>query len=225
MSNTLVISNPYENSQSLPFRFRQKRFHHVKKLIDDILDRKGSCKIIDIGGEQSYWNIADDFIARQNIEVHMFNVADVQTTRPNFKSYLGDAAELNTLEDNAYDLVHSNSVIEHVGGWEQMARMAVNVRRLAPKYFVQTPNFWFPYEPHFRCPAFHWLPEQVRYRMLLNFRMGFAPQRQQNVDEAMRRIHSTSLLDRRQMRALFPDADIVAERFGFLTKSLMAIRD
>jgi hypothetical protein len=102
--------------------------------------------------------------------------------------------------------------------------MAREIRRLAPAYYVQTPNFWFPYEPHFRFPLFQLLPEQVRYRLLMQFSLGFGGRRE-TVDAAMRGVQSVDLLDYAQMRELFPDARLVRELFGPLTKSIMAIRD
>ncbi|MGD9925245.1 MAG: SAM-dependent methyltransferase, partial [Pseudorhodoplanes sp.] len=59
---SMVLKNPYADSSSLPFRFRQKRFAHVRELIDGIIAAKGSCRILDVGGETVYWNIAKDFI-------------------------------------------------------------------------------------------------------------------------------------------------------------------
>ena len=104
-----------------------------------------------------------------------------------------------------------------------MTRMAHNVRRLAPIYFVQTPNFWFPYEPHFRFPCFHWLPEQVRAELLLRLNLGFGGRRK-TYDAAMRGVQSAALLSSRQLRELFPDAELVKERAFGLSKSFMAIR-
>jgi hypothetical protein len=123
----------------------------------------------------------------------------------------------------SFDLVHSNSVIEHVGRWDDMKAMAQEVRRLAPSYFVQTPYFWFPIEPHCSTAFFHWVPEPMRVSMLLRrprWHWGQAP----DVDTAMHLIESAVLIDHRMLNALFPDATIHRERFLGLTKSLIAVR-
>jgi hypothetical protein len=219
----LVLESPYRDSTSMPFRFRRKRFAHVQRLIDDILKERGSCRILDIGGEAVYWEIAKDYIAARNIQITLVNLSAEAVSGPNFTSIQGDATKLDHLADNSFDLVHSNSVIEHVGNWQAMKAMAGHVRRLASRYFVQTPNFWFPIEPHMRAPLFHWLPEQLRYRILMTFDIGFAAKRG-SVDHAMRDVQSIALLDRRQFAELFPDAAIEAERVLGLPKSLMAIR-
>ena len=125
--------------------------------------------------------------------------------------------------DNAFDVVHSNSVIEHVGLWSNQRRMAQEVRRLAPRYFVQTPNFWFPLEPHFRMPFIHWLPEPWRAAILMRRACGFYP-RARSFDEAQQILEDARLLNVKAMAALFPDATIECERFAFVTKSIIALR-
>ncbi len=219
----LVLDSPYKDSSSLPYRFRQKRFAMVKNLIDAILKERGACNILDVGGEAVYWNIAKDYLAGRNVHVTLLNRTLEDVPGPRFSAQVGDATRLDHLPDNSFDLVHSNSVIEHVGNWEAMMAMAGHVRRLAPRYYVQTPNFWFPIEPHMRAPLFHWLPEQLRYRILMRFDIGFA-KRRGTVDHAMRDVQSIALLDRRQFAALFPDARIETERVLAMPKSLMAIR-
>ena len=52
--------------------------------------------------------------------------------------------------------------------------MAGEVRRVATAYWVQTPNFWFPVEPHFLVPAWHWLPERTRVAILQRRGVGWA---------------------------------------------------
>jgi hypothetical protein len=122
-----------------------------------------------------------------------------------------------------FDFAHSNSLIEHVGRWTDMKQCADEIRRVGKSYYVQTPYFWFPLEPHFRVPFFHWLPEQVRARLVMNFKVGYY-NRAQSLDQALQDVQSACLLDRAQMQALFPDADVSFERAAGLPKSLMAIR-
>lgn len=219
-----TVEKTYVEKKSLPYQFREKRFQHIKPLIERVIREKGSCRIADIGGTAYYWKIAEEFVASNPVEIHLFNLAHVDVPTPKFKSLIGNACAMDDHADMSFDVVHSNSVIEHVGNWDAMTRMAANVRRLAPAYYVQTPNFWFPFEPHFRAPFFHWLPEQVRADLLLRFNLGFGGKRV-DLDAAMRGVQSAALISARQMAYLFPDARIERERVAGLSKSLMAIRD
>ena len=218
-----VTSDPYLNPESLEYRFRQKRYQQVRALIEEIGSKCGRCRILDLGGTETYWSIASGHIDNPRIRVDLVNLTAQHTTKPNFRSLVGNACDLGELDDMSYDLVHSNSVIEHVGTWDNMLRLAANVRRLAPAYFVQTPYFWFPIEPHFRFPIFHWLPESLRYRLILARSLGFMS-KASSVSDAVRSVQSAVLLDCRQFATLFPDAEIRRERFWGLTKSVMAIR-
>lgn len=192
-------------------------------MIDHVLARQERCRIIDIGGTEVYWRIASDHVDDPRIDIDLINLEALPTTRPNFTSIKADACDLRNFGDMSYDVVHSNSLIEHVGNWEAMSRLAQNIRRLAPAYFVQTPYFWFPIEPHFRVPLFHWMPESLRYRMILRRDMGFMS-KAASVSDAVRSVQSAALLDLVQFSTLFPDAEIIRERVLGLTKSLMAIR-
>src|SRR3546814_4765323 len=81
-----------------------------------------------------------------------------------------------------------------------MKMMAAEVRRLAPVYYLQTPDFAFPVEPHFRTVGFHWLPEQARAALIQRRGFGFR-KKAASVEEAVTNIQSVNLLTKGQMRS------------------------
>jgi hypothetical protein len=216
----------YRNPKSVGSRLRARRLAHLKPMMETVFREKGAVRILDMGGTTTYWRLLSaDYVASRHVEITLLNLPGEihDEAAPPFRIIEGDGCDLSMIEDNAFDLVHSNSVLEHVGDWNRMKAFAHEVRRLAPKYFVQTPNFWFPIEPHFMCPFFHWLPEPARVRLLLLTGLGHYP-RAESVDVAVASVQGARLLSRRMMADLFPDAGIVTERVALLPKSLMAIR-
>jgi len=120
----------------------------------------------------------------------------------------GSALEM-PFADGEFDVAYCNSLIEHVAR-EERPRLASEVRRVARVFFVQTPNRWFPVEPHVLLPFFQFLPERLQRRL---WRHGASGEP----------FHRIDLLDRAEMQALFPDAEILPERVGPLVKSWMAV--
>ncbi|MFO1014482.1 MAG: class I SAM-dependent methyltransferase [Caulobacteraceae bacterium] len=212
------------NPNSLAMRFRRARARRIVDLISLTFAEKGECRILDLGGEPAYWSLFDRaFLEASKVKITLVNPQAFSVDDPMFDAQVGDACAMPHYADNAYDFVHSNSVVEHVGDWPRMEAFAREVRRLAPRYYVQTPYFWFPIEPHFSAPFFHWRSEQSRAKSLLKRRHGFAD-RAPDIGQAMRDVQHARLLDKAQFRYLFPDADHVDERVAGLTKSLIAIR-
>jgi hypothetical protein len=203
--------------------FRRRRFHHFLALIDRVLLHHEVCRILDIGGEPGYWAAVADMLGSRQWHVTLLNQTNYPVEDGRFASIVGDARDLSSFADMSFDLVHSNSVIEHVGRWPDMRAMAGEVRRLAPGYFVQTPYFWFPMEPHCSTLFFHWMPESVRASMLMRRPRGHWGQAP-DLETAMRQVQSAVLLDYRMLKTLFPDATIHRERFLGMTKSLIAVR-
>jgi SAM-dependent methyltransferase len=124
------------------------------------------------------------------------------------RHYVQSDARALPFADRKFDIAYSSSVIEHVAPSDRPA-FADEVKRVAKRYFVQTPNRWFPVEPHVLIPFFQHLPVSARRRL---WRYGVAATAFQDI----------RLLDARELRTLFPDALITRERIGPLTKSLMA---
>lgn len=209
-------------------RFRAARIEILKGLIAKTLADKTKCRILDIGGTFGFWNVWGREFDWQKIEVVCANLdpthAEDGKENSSITMIQGNACELNTIRDNEFDIVFSNSVIEHVGLWQNMQSMAREVRRIAPRYLIQTPNYWFPIEPHARTPFLHWLPEPLGYRVVMARKCGFWT-KAKTVSQAMLTLQSARMLDFNQMKELFPVAQIKREKFFGLTKALMAIKD
>lgn len=211
--------------EALALRFRRRRLGVFTPLIEAAFAERGRCRIIDLGGRAAYWSLFDrDFLWAHNVQVTTVNLEPPEPgAGAMFSQVQGDVLALDHLADGSFEIAHSNSVIEHVGDWDNVERFAAQVRRLAPRYFVQAPYQWFPMEPHFSAPFFHWLPESTRARALMKKAHGWAP-RSADMGEAMRMVQSARLPDKAMMRHLFPDAVLKEERVLGLTKSLMAVR-
>jgi len=216
----------YRDPRSIASRIRKRRLAPLVRLIEGCRAKHGRVRILDLGGTEEYWGLLPDGVLDANdVEVTLVNVPG---SRPpaaggRFHFVEGDACDLSQFPDGAFDIVHSNSVIEHVGDWPRMVAFAREVRRLAPSYFVQTPNFWFPIEPHWMMPAFHWLPAPVRVQMFMRFDLGHA-RRTDTVGAAVLLVEHARLLDRRMFKFLFPDAQHITERVLGMSKSLVALR-
>lgn len=216
----------YSNPRSLGSRLRRRRSEAVRGLIDAVHARQGAVRILDLGGRRPYWaSVGYDFLAAKNVRVTLLNLpgetGPVPIADPVFQAKDGDALALTPREVAAYDIAHSNSVIEHVGHWPQIEKFAA-VLRMAPAYYCQTPYFWFPLEVHTMTPFFHWLPQSLRAKLFLSVDLPHFP-RAGTMRWAMHNVELINLLDRAQIRALFPDARISFEWFG-LPKSLVAIK-
>jgi SAM-dependent methyltransferase len=116
--------------------------------------------------------------------------------------------------DGEFPIIFSNSVIEHVPK-DLQPRFAAEVGRVGRRYFVQTPNRYFPIEPHYQLPLFQFLPRAAQRWLNRHFTLGW---REKGFWE------DVQLLSARDMKRLFPDAEIHRERYFGLTKSLMAVR-
>lgn len=198
--------------------FRKKRGKGLAKFIDDISTRIGrKVKILDVGGRHKYWDNVPvceiDVITILNNEQSQLETDFKNTFR--FDSVLGDATNLAGYSDQSIDLVHSNSVIEHVGHWAAVKAMASETRRVGVHGWIQTPAWEFPIEPHYRAPFVHWFGAPARRAMVSKLPFG----RGMNLDELRELVDWINILSRREVSHLFPNLDISTERLFLLPKS------
>ena len=142
----------FRDPNSLSSRMRRRRLAFFEGLLD-LLPRPVT--ILDVGGTAAFWQALQ---VGDGVTIIILNLRSEPVQEPHLRSIAGDARDLSAFADRSIDIVYSNSVIEHVGSLEDQRRMADEIRRVGKRYFVQTPNAYFPLEPHFLVPGFQFMP-------------------------------------------------------------------
>ena len=222
------LTNYSRNSSSFGKKYRRKRIQTFLDMIKDVYESKGHVSILDIGGTSTYWDLVDDsFLHDFNVKITLLNLPSRESFQDtsHIVHRFGDATEAlwETYMQSDFDLIHSNSVIEHVGDWKKMKQFALNITSFRGGYFVQTPNFWFPVEPHCLTLLFHWLPKPIRIFWVQKMALGHWP-KASDVSEAVDIVESARLLDKYQFKFLFNDAELIREQILIFTKSFIAVK-
>jgi hypothetical protein len=205
-------------SGSISHRMRERRFRLFEQLVAPL---PRPLRILDVGGTNTFWE-QRGWAGRDDVSITLVNLEAEERLHENIHPTAGDATNLVDHADKTFDVAFSNSVIEHLYTFENQAAMAREMRRVADAYWVQTPNFWFPIEPHFLVPAWHWLPEDARVAILQRRGVGWAG-RCPDPEQARSIVEQHRLMRRRELARLFPDARIVGERLGGVVKSWTAV--
>ncbi len=167
------LKNIYDSRQSnsLATNLRRQRVSVFNSLLKSI---PGPLKILDVGGTNIFWE-SIGFVNQGvgKVEITIMNVQENTASHPIFNSVVGDARNMKEFKDQQFDVVFSNSVIEHVGDYNDQLKMADEIRRVGKRYFVQTPNLYFPIEPHFVFPFFQFLPLGFKVWLLTHFDLGW----------------------------------------------------
>jgi hypothetical protein len=197
--------------------FRTKR---VRRFLETFRPDR-NVRILDVGGTPQFWTVpVEAHITLLNLKpLEDYELAYLQ---PNMTAVVGDATRL-PFEDREFDIVFSNSVIEHVATYENQQAFAREAQRVGKGYWVQTPAYEFPVEPHYFTPFVHWLPKNWQRRLLRNFTLwGIMGRPNKAVVEMA--LAELRLLTRMEFRSLFPEAELWIERCLDLPKSYTAFK-
>jgi hypothetical protein len=199
-------------------RFRRRRSRLLREHCPDL----HRLRVLDLGGSRHFWEMMPADMVPADLT--LLNIEDDGSA----VSHTGrlDALKVELYDgttipypDGHFDVLICNSVIEHVPP-AQRARFCGEALRVSKRYFIQTPAYAFPIEPHFVLPAIHWLPRSLGRRLI-----PFGPwallsrPTRAKMDSYF---DNTHLLTARDLRALLPGARLVRERLFGLTKSYTA---
>ena len=205
-------------ADSIATNWRKTRFALFESLASQL---DPPISILDVGGTEMFWERMGGPKER-HMKIILLNLEKIETANPNFVSVMGDARNMREFRDREFDVVFSNSVIEHVGSYDQQRQMAEEVRRVGRRYFVQTPNRYFPVEPHFLFPFFQFLPLRFRVFLVSHFDLGFYAQGGiADKQKAAEVVSSIRLLTEKELKNIFPGGTIYKERVLGLVKSFI----
>ena len=176
-------------------------------------------RVLDLGGTTEYWERAPVRPAH----VTVVNLLEPGAGSPWITPVEGDACDATTIPPGSYDLVVSNSLLEHLGGHAPRARLAQTIREVAPCYSVNhTPYRYFPLEPHWLFPGMQFAPDLIRAKIARHWPLSHSGA---GTDAEALGSGSVGRSDKPDRDVhLSPDGDVFFERIMGVPKSLIAVR-
>lgn len=172
-------------------------------------------RVLDVGGTLFNWSLLPIS--------PLLTICNISITKDDpFVRVVADGRYL-PFKDKTFDIVYSNSVVEHIAREHDRRLFATEFRRVGQSYYVQTPNRIFPIEPHLLTPFVHYLPKMIQKRLLKNFTIWGLLTRP-TLEECKKFLKELKLLNENELQRLFPEAEIWHERFLGLSKSIIAVK-
>ena len=189
-------------------------------------------RIIDLGGTVSMWErwglSADDRLRidlANNFSMDVNN-KDNLSKSSNISKVTVDVTTLTTSDYQRYDVIFSNSMLEHLADFEQQRSVAREIVESRRPYFIQVPNKYCLVDPHFAhplAPFYAAWPRSFQTRMLrISGLNGGA--RARSHAQAEHRLKFYYPLSKSDMSSLFSDAEVLVERNFGMSMSIVALR-
>ena len=216
--NSVRLRAFYRFLPSVSASFRRRR---MKKFVETLKIKPGT-RVLDLGGAPAIWEHVS-----VPLEITLLNLPGAVSPgefevlkSPGLRHHTihvveGDACNVEQFGNRSFDLVFSNSVIEHVGPPEKQAEFAREVLRLGKSYWVQTPSKWFPIEAHSGMPFYWFYPEWLKAALMRSWRKRLPSWWGDYIG-------TTRVLSRRRMAELFPNGRTRVEYFCGFPKSYVS---
>lgn len=195
---------------------RVRRIKQLTTIYPDLAEMS----VLDVGGRPIIWDLLSKEMGIKPKKLIILNTEEETENFDNYERVIGDGTKL-LYSDKSFDLVFSNSVIEHVGSEESQIAFAKESLRVGKNIYIQTPNRWFPVETHIITLFIHWLPWKWFGKLsFISLRFIFLISDIQRFDNI---ISGIRLLNRQQLQTFFPERKILVERFCGIAKSFIVI--
>jgi len=141
------------------------------RLFEREINPQPETKVLDVGYSDEEYSVTDNFIEKHYSYPEMLTALGIEKPQkfrdryPKVNAIPYDGNEF-PFEDDSFDVVWSNAVIEHVGNRLAQLQFLRELYRVGRRAFITTPNRYFPVEVHTRTPLLHYLPKVVFDRYL-----------------------------------------------------------
>jgi len=196
--------------------FHRKSREQKHRIFQSRLRPTSAMRILNVGATGAHLGLAEQF---ESFYEHRARIVgggicfaeaeDYRSSFPGVEAVVFDGCAL-PFPDKSFDIVYSNAVLEHLPTPEHVERFATEVQRVGKGWFVTTPNFWYPIEPHYHLPYVQFLPEESQRKLVKV--LGKVP------------YDNLRLLTRGEMRRLFKEGEVIASRVTFYPETLIAYR-
>jgi len=145
---------------------RKPKAEKIRRLIPIPDNGQATLRLLEVGtGSGAIAQFFSD-LASLHFDVWAVDVEDQRIVTEGYQFRLYDGQKL-PFDDELFDVVISNHVIEHVGNRAQQAsHISELCRVLRPDGYIYlaTPSRWQVIEPHFSLPFLSWIPRRWRDR-------------------------------------------------------------
>lgn len=209
----------HSSASSLAAKFRNARWSLLLRRFPNF----EQMRVLDLGGTIGAWQAAP--VRPHHVTLVNLSPEDGPVDERQFAAIEGDACDPPPeLRSQHFDLVYSNSAIEHLGGHARRSAFAQYVETAAPHHWVQTPYRYFPIEPHWLFPGFQFLPVSTRCLISRRWRLGWYSRPGEERATVVEGVLEIELLSATEMQHYFPTSELLQERLLGLTKSLVAVK-
>jgi len=180
-------------------------------LFVEVMKPTEGMSVLDLGGKPAIW----DYV---HVPLHITCLNLPGIVMANYATHHvidyieGDACDMPDFQFGDFDMIYSNSVIEHVGTFEKRLQFTNEIKRLSNNYWIQTPCKGFPVEAHTGMPFWWYYPSWLKEYFINGW--------SKKLPEWTEGIVQTTYVTEKELKRLLPDANVTTEWFVF-PKSLI----
>jgi SAM-dependent methyltransferase len=198
-------------------RWSRKSREQKFQLFHSVFQARPEDRVLDVGVSGKFfahYTFEDSYPYPDRITAGTIRFDDLETARrayPLATYAVFDGCRL-PFADQSFDIVFSNAVIEHIVGDNGQIQFAREIIRVGKSWFVTTPNYWFPLEPHYHLPFIQFMPRALQREYNRLFGTSIPKGELQDL----------ALVSARELRRLFPTSVIARMRVTFWPETLVA---